>query len=332
MKKTVAAIAIIAAITLVGFGAWYFASSQPAYSGTPESITIGEFPYDAAALIYIAEGQGYFAKNGLNVTLRDYDSSLSALNGLKNGETDFSVSSEYNIVGEVYKKRNISVIGNIDKFQTAYIVGRKDRGIVNVSDLVGKKIGVARGGLGEFYLGRFLDLHGMSMSDVTLVDLPPSLWVQAITNGSIDALMTGGYIDQIKERLGNNAVLWPAQSSQEGYWVISCRGDWAASHPEQINRLLKSIAQAEEYTINHPDAASAIIQKRANYTDAYMATMWPKHQFALSLDQSLLLAMNDEGRWMIKNNLTTEKTLPYFRDYIYTKGLEVVKPESVNIR
>ena len=42
--------------------------------------------------------------------------------------------------------------------------------------------------------------------------------------------------------------------------------------------------------------------------------------------------MNDEGRWMINNNLTTEKTLPYFRDYIYTKALEKVKPEAVNIR
>ena len=34
---------------------------------------------------------------------------------------------------------------------------------------------------------------------------------------------------------------------------------------------------------------------------------------------------------MIKNNLTTEKTIPNFRDYIYTKVLEKIKPESVNI-
>jgi hypothetical protein len=30
--------------------------------------------------------------------------------------------------------------------------------------------------------------------------------------------------------------------------------------------------------------------------------------------------------------LTAEKTLPYFKDYICTKGLEVAKPESVNIK
>ena len=99
-----------------------------------------------------------------------------------------------------------------------------------------------------------------------------------------------------------------------------------------INRLLKSLDQAEEYSINHPDEAKAIVQKRLNFTDEYMATVWPKHRFSLSLDQSLLMAMNDEGRWMIKNNLTTEKTIPYFRDYIYTEGLEEVKPEAVNIQ
>lgn len=57
----------------------------------------------------------------------------------------------------------------------------------------------------------------------------------------------------------------------------------------------------------------------------------PDHQFSLSLDQSLLTAMNDEGRWAINNNLTAEKTLPHFKEYIYTKGLKETKPDFVNI-
>lgn len=331
-KIVAAAITVVFAVTLVGSGQWPFPNSGTTYSGTPESITIGEFPYEASALVYIAEDQGIFSENGLNVTMRDYSSSLDALYGLKNGETDFSLSSEYSIVGEVYKKRNVSVVAVIDKFQTAYIVGRRDKGIVTFSDLRGKRVGVDRGGIGEFYLGRFLDLHGMSMNDATLVDLLPSQSVQAITNGTIDALVTGGYIDQIQKRLRNQIVLWPAQSNQDGYWVISCRGGWAASHPEEINRLLKSLVQAEQYSIDHPEIAKATVQKKLNYSDAYMTTVWQDNRYALSLDQSLLLAMNDEGRWMMANNLTTGKTLPYFRDYIYTKGLMEVNPEAVNIR
>jgi NitT/TauT family transport system substrate-binding protein len=248
-----------------------------------------------------------------------------------NDEVDIGLSSEYVIVGKAFNKENISVIGCIDKYQIAYLVGRKDHGIRDVSDLKGKKIGLSRGGTQEFYLGRFLDLHDISLQDITLVNLPSSQYVQALTNGSVDALITGIYIDQIRERSGSNIVLWSVQNHQDSYFVMSCRGGWVASHPEQINRLLKSLAQAEEYTINHPAEAKTIVQKRLNYTDAYMATIWPKNQFSLTLDQSLITAMEDEGRWMIANNLTTEKTIPDYRNYIYTKGLEEIKPDSVNI-
>jgi hypothetical protein len=41
--------------------------------------------------------------------------------------------------------------------------------------------------------------------------------------------------------------------------------------------------------------------------------------------------MEDEARWMIRNNLTTEKQVPDFLDYIREDGLKAVKPEAVNI-
>ncbi len=332
MKKIINVIAVIVAIALLGFGIWYFTSSPTAYSGTPEPITIGTVPLELATLIYIAEDQHFFARNGLNVTIRDYNSALTAVYGMENDEADISVSTEYPIVAEAFKKENISVIGSIDKYQTTYLAGRKDRGIENISDLKGKKIGLTRGGIGDFYLGRFLNLHGMSLQDVTLVDIKLAQLMDALTNGSVDAAMVWSIdVNTVEERLGSNIVIWPAQNEQAAYSVIASRDEWIYSHPEAISRFLRSIDQAEQYTINHPADAKAIVQKRINHDDAYMATIWPKHQYSLLLDQSLIIAMQDEGRWMINNNLTTEKTIPNFRDYIYTKGLEEVKPESVNI-
>ena len=330
MKRIVAATAIMVASVLAGLGIWYFMSSLTADSGMTESITIEELPYESYGLIYIAEEQGLFTRNGLNVTMRNYGGP-NFLNGLLSHEVDIGLSSEYVFVRKVFNQANISVIGNIDRYQNVYLIGRKDKGIEKVSDLSGKKIGLTRNTISEFYLGRFLDLHGMSIRDVTLSNMPPSQYMQAITNGSIEALLTGNFIDQIQERLGNNAVLWPTQNGQNSYYVMSCRSDWAAGHPVQINKFLKSLAQAEDYMINHPNEAKAIVQKRLNYTDAYMAKIWPKNEFSLSLDQSLVVAMEDEGRWMIANNLTTAKTIPDIRDHIYTKGLEGVLPESVNV-
>ena len=330
MKRIVAATAIMVALVVTGFGIWYFMSSLTADSGTTESITIEELPYESYGLIYIAEEQGLFTRNGLNVTMRNYGGP-NFLNGLLSDEVDIGLSSEYVFVRKVFNKANISVIGNIDRYQNVYLIGRKDKGIEKVSDLSGKKIGLTRNTISEFYLGRFLDLHGMSIRDVTLSNMPPSQYMQAITNGSIEALLTGNFIDQIQERLGDNVVLWPTQNGQNSYYIMSCRSDWAASHPTQINRFLKSLAQAEDYMTNHPNEAKAIVQKRLNYSDAYMAKIWPKNEFSLTLDQSLVVAMEDEGRWMIANNLTTAKTIPDIRDHIYTKGLEGVLPESVNV-
>ena len=155
-KFAAASIAVVFAITLVGSGAWPFPNSGTTYSGTPESITIGEKPYESSGLIYIAEDQGYFAGNGLNVTMRDYNSGPGTIDGLLNYEVDIGLSSEYAVIGKLFEKKNINVIGNIDKSQTTYLIGLKDRGIENVTDLKGKKIGITRGGSGEFYLGRFL--------------------------------------------------------------------------------------------------------------------------------------------------------------------------------
>jgi NitT/TauT family transport system substrate-binding protein len=62
-----------------------------------------------------------------------------------------------------------------------------------------------------------------------------------------------------------------------------------------------------------------------------METVWPRYQISLSLDQSLILAMEDEARWMIANDLTNETQVPNFLDSIYIDGLEAVKPDAVNI-
>lgn len=332
LRNTLAAIAIIAAIVSIGSGAWPLPDFGIADKETPESITLGTPPNELASLIFIAEDQGFFAGNNINATIRTYDTALAAVGGMKKGDVDFSVSTEYPIVAEAFNNGNIGVIGSIDKYETTYLIGRKDLGIENLRDLKGKKIGLGRGGIGEFYLGRFLDLHGMSIHDVTLVDIKPAQLMASLANGSVDAAMIWNIdINTVEKRLNSNAIVWPAQSSQTAFSVVTCRKEWAASHPDAIARFLKSLAQAEQYTINHPAEAKAIVQKRLNYTDAYAAPIWPNHQFSLTLDQSLVAAMEDEARWMIQNNLTAGKTVPDFGQNIYTKGLREVKPDSVNI-
>ena len=118
---------------------------------------------------------------------------------------------------------------------------------------------------------------------------------------------------------------------QPAYALAVARNDWLAKHKALLIRSLKAIAQTEQYVITHPAEARAIIQKRMNYDAEFMNSVWSENELSLSLDQSLITAMEDEARWMIKNNLTSEKQVPDFIKYIYVDGLKAVKPGAVNI-
>lgn len=331
MKKPALLITIIAGIALLGFGAWHFLEFSSTYSGKPEPIVVGEKPYEANALVYIAQDRGFFAGNGLGVATRTYPSVTEALGGLLNGEVELGLSSEYAVAGRLCSKQNISIVGTIDRFETLYLICRKDKGIRNISDLKGKRVGLTRKAIGEFYLGRFLALNGMDIQDVTVLDTPPVQQVEALTSGSVDALVVAEIIDTLRERFGEALVVWPVQSSQSGYIVVSGRSDWVAGRPETIKKFLKSLVQAEQYALVHPAESKAIVQNRLRCDEAYVARIWPKHRFALSLDQTLIMAMKDEAQWMINNGFTAEHKIPDFLNSIYEDGLTAVKPEAVNI-
>ena len=139
------------------------------------------------------------------------------------------------------------------------------------------------------------------------------------------------YESQIREEYPNGIVSWSVQSSQAAYSVLICRNDWIKQHPDLVKRFLNSLAQADGFIAQHPTEAKAILQKQYQYSDDYMAQIWPENQFSLSLDQSLIAALEDEARWMIANNLTAEKQVPNFNNYIYEGALGAIKPEAVNI-
>jgi hypothetical protein len=106
----------------------------------------------------------------------------------------------------------------------------------------------------------------------------------------------------------------------------------AAEFPFVRVALQKEQARiAEDYLLRHPEAARGIVQRRRNYDDEYMDTIWAQHQFMLTLDLSPVMAMNDEARWLIDNELSVEKTVPDFKGYLYLDGLKAVKREAVNI-
>ncbi len=224
-RNSFIAVAVITVIALSGFGVWYLTNSPSPGPRTTESITIGTAPVELAGLIYIADDRGFFSGNNLNVTIKNYDSALAAVTGMERGEVDLSVSTEYPLIAEVFGSRNISMVGSIDKYQTTYLVGMKDRGIQKRSDLAGKNIGVTSKSIGEFYLGRFLTMQGLNLNDVTLTDIKPAQVQGSLADRSIDAAIIWNIDPEtIGKQFGSTAVIWPAQGEQPTFGIVAGQG------------------------------------------------------------------------------------------------------------
>jgi NitT/TauT family transport system substrate-binding protein len=307
-------------------------SPLPAASEGLEQVTIGIMGNIADASLFVAADKGFFQVNGLDVTFKNYPTGLAATNDMMGGKVDVAYTTEFVDAEKAFQKANLSIVTIESKSLGAFIVGRKDRGIRNASDLLEKKIGLARGTITEFQLGRFLDLHGMSVGDVTIVGSRPEGLIGLLDNGTVDAIVVGTrYVDNIRKQRGDAMVYWPAESGQPGFDTLVSEKGLLTRHPEEVRRVLSSLVMAQDYMASDPEGAQEIVRNRLGWDEEYTANLWSQVQFELSLDQSLITAMEDEARWMIRNNLTTQKTIPDFRNYVYKDGLEAVRPGSVNI-
>jgi NitT/TauT family transport system substrate-binding protein len=303
---------------------------QEKFTGPVEKITVAAAAYLTGALVYIAEDQGYFEENGLEVTIKDYGSGKAAADALLAGEADISTSADFVFVSNSFDHADLRVFGTVATAQVKELVARKDKGITTIDDLIGKKIGVTKKSGAEFLLGVFLIFNALSYEDVELVDLKPSEIVEAISNGDIDATFTWDpYLYNIKKELGDNAISWPG--GQDFYFVLITKEDWIENNPAAAERFIKSVLEAEDYIKDNPEEAKEFVKNRFDYESDYMDYSWPKQEFAVILEQAMLIAFEDQARWRIKNKLTEATEVPNYLDYIYLDALEKVKPEAIGI-
>ncbi len=307
-------------------------------SGTPpaakrETLTFGTLaPNEIAGLIYIAQDKQLFAQNGLDVVTKDYDTGVTVTDALLTGDIDVGLSAEFPFIAKALAKEDVSIIGTVDQFSYFYLFALKDKGIAGVQDLKGKRIGTSRGTITDFYLGRFLELNHMTFEDVVLVDVSPSQIVDAMNNGTVDAVVAWStFAKQIRQQKGSGVIEWQVQSGQASYAVLAARNDWIVSHGETIRRFLKSLYEASKIVAGQPAEAKSIVQKEMGYDNASIESAWAEHKFGLTLEQPLILAMEDETRWLIGNGLTDAETVPNYLDFIYVDGLRSVYPQAVTI-
>ncbi len=330
-KKTIIGIIMMSVVVILGIGIYSFIQKQAKkYTGSVEKITLAAYAGEVGALVYVAEDQGFFEGNALDVTIKDYGSGKACADALINGEADIATSADFVFVSNSFDHTDLRVFGTLATAEVKELVARKDKGITTTNDLIGRKIGVTKKSGGEFSFGLFLTFNGLSEKDVELVDLKPSEIVKAVLNGDVDAGFTWDpNVYNMKQALGDNAISWPGYS--DFYFVLITKEDWIENNPAAAERFIKSVLEAEDYIEDNSEASKEFVRKRFGYESHYIDYSWLKQEFAVILEQAMLVAFEDQARWRINNKLTDATKIPNYLHYIYMDALEEVKPEAVGI-
>jgi NitT/TauT family transport system substrate-binding protein len=133
----------------------------------------------------------------------------------------------------------------------------------------------------------------------------------------------------MKEKLGDNAISWPG--GQDFYFVLLTKEDWIKNNPAAAERFIKSVLEAEDYIKDNSEEAKEFVKNRFDYESDYIDYSWPKQEFAVGLEQAMLITFEDQARWRIKQGLTDATEVPNYLYYIYMDALEEVKPEAIGI-
>ena len=96
------------------------------------------------------------------------------------------------------------------------------------------------------------------------------------------------------------------------------------------NVFLKALIDAENFINEQPEKAKAIIAQRLKADPILIDKIWDSFTFELSLEQSIMLNLEDEAVWAEKLS-STRKEIPNYFDFIDKQPLTNVKPHAVNL-
>ncbi|MFP4349985.1 MAG: ABC transporter substrate-binding protein [Thermodesulfobacteriota bacterium] len=299
----------------------------------PAAVTVGVTPWPGSAAVYLAEEKGYFKDEGLRVTLQSVESGHLSLNGLLSGKFDLATMGDTPIARAGLRGRDIRVVATIAKTHRAVgIVARKDRSISGPEDLTGKTVGVVPGTTAQVFLYAYLATSYIDPEKVRITHIPPDKVETLLMSGEIDAVSTWApHSDRLMEKLGNRAVLLQDPSIYTMTWNLVTSQAFVQKHPSRIRKFLRALIRANRHMTEATDRARAVVSALIFPSTRISEEEWESFAFTAELDQSLILNLEEQARWMIEKGYAQAEGPPNFLNILHTDCLKTVKPEAVQI-
>jgi ABC-type nitrate/sulfonate/bicarbonate transport system substrate-binding protein len=302
-------------------------------AGPPEKITLALSMLPHASLVHVAVAKGYFAGEGLEVTLQPHQFGKPALDAMLAGKADLATCADTPLVFAVLKGQQISVLATIaGATRNTAVVARKDAGISTPRDLAGKRVGVSRGTNGEFFLDTLLVRHGVDRESVHLVDLSPADMPDALAKGEVDAVaIWNPIIFDLQRLLGDRVLTFYADDIYFETFDVVARMEFAKQRPGAAKSVLRALLRAEALVRDHPDEARRATAAALKQDLAQIDATFGQFDFRVRLEQSLLVLMEEEARWAIRSGLVPRQDMPNLLTSLETEPLLAVKPAAVQL-
>lgn len=132
-------------------------------------------------------------------------------------------------------------------------------GTTSVGDLKGLRLGVEKTALGAYMASRALQSAGLSLKDVTVVDLPVDRHAAAFLGGTVDAVVTFEPVKSALLLAGGVELFNSARIPGEIVDVLVVNRRFASEHPGRVREVLAGWFDALAYMKSRPESAYAQI-------------------------------------------------------------------------
>lgn len=308
--------------------------SAVAPPGDTRALNIATNPgYAGACPVLAAQARGYFKAEGLAVNLQLLTSGRAALERVMQGGADLATVTDLPVMFAATRGQPVVVVANLFRAERDNgIVGRRDRGIVHPIDLKGRRIGLARGTSAHFTLDALLHWNGLAHTDVELVDLAPEALADALLQGRVDAVATWQpNLNALAQRLGaNGSTVFDGERVYSANYLLAGTRARVQQLSTEVRAVLRALMHGAAYCNDMPVAAAGLLAMPEGADPSSLQRLWAGYRFGVSLQQSLLLALEHEAEWAISEGLTPGPA-PNFLDHVDLRVLEAVRPSAITI-
>jgi NitT/TauT family transport system substrate-binding protein len=222
-------------------------------------VAVGYSGWTGFAPLTLARDAGIFKKNGLDVDLKKVpqkDRHLAIASGdLQCAATTVETWVIWNANGVATKQ-----IFQMDKSYGADGMAVRN-GVQKIADLKGKTVAASAPGTAPYFtLAWFLKKNGLSVKDVTIVNLEPGPAAQAFVAGQNDAAMTyEPYLSTVRSNPQAGKIIATTLDYPMVMDTFGCTPKFLAENPKAAQALANSYFEALELIKSDPKKAYEIM-------------------------------------------------------------------------